>query len=85
MWLFAASSAAFALTLSGRVFTIATFLSVAVAAVNGALLGRQRKRQPHQQAAASPTDSLPSELLQSPTQPAPQPAPLTRTHKTTKE
>jgi Phospholipid methyltransferase len=79
MWLFAASSAAFALTLSGRVFTIATFLSVAIAAVNGALLGRQRQR--HQQSAASPTDSLSSGLLQSPTPPAP----LTRTHKTTKE
>jgi protein-S-isoprenylcysteine O-methyltransferase Ste14 len=81
MWLFAASSAAFAVTLSGRVFTIATFLSVAVAAVNGALLGRQRKRQLHQQAAAPPIDSFPSALLQSPTPPAP----LTRTHKTTKE
>jgi hypothetical protein len=46
MWLFAASSAVFAATLNGRGFMIATFATVAIAAVNGMLIDRgRRKRQ----------------------------------------
>ncbi|MGI8771848.1 MAG: methyltransferase family protein [Acidobacteriaceae bacterium] len=78
MWLFAASSAIFAATLSGRMFMIATCISVAVAAVNGALIGRQRKRG---DAAAPPRGISSSGLLQEPTEPAQ----LTRTKRSTKE
>lgn len=80
MWLFAASAAAFAATLSERVFMAATFFSVAVAAVNGALIDR-RRRQRSTRAAPVTAKNTSSGLLQDPTQPAQ----LTRTPRTTKE
>jgi hypothetical protein len=45
MWLFAASSAVFAATLNGRAFTIATFATVTIAAVNGSLIDRERRKR----------------------------------------
>ncbi len=83
MWLFAASAVAFAATLSARVFTVATLISVAVAAVNGALHNRQskgRQRKRGEPPASARTITTPA-TLPGPTESAQ----LTRAKRTTKE